>query len=217
LRKIATLEKLQKYAQVFGFGERAGWEIEREPEGAFPKKAPPARAGGVGKIASFGQGISVTLFQLASFTSALANGGTLYYLQYLDGLNNERFEPKVKRDLGISSWLPAVEKGLETAVLKGTARRAKQQDIHLLGKTGTCSENRARLGWFAGYSQEPAKLAIVVMLRTRVKLGGGPKASEVAGRVFRILADQDFFARYSVPPPPLPPTFPATIQIPGLP
>jgi cell division protein FtsI/penicillin-binding protein 2 len=168
----------------------------------------------VGKIASFGQGISMTLFQLASFTAALANGGTLYYLQYPD--QGQLFEPKIKRELDLGPSLDVVREGMEQAVLTGTARRAKQPDVHLYGKTGTCSQNGARLGWFMGYNSEPGGIAVAILLRTGQRLGGGPRASEVAGKLFRKLGDQDFYASRSTPKP-LPSTLPASIQMPELP
>jgi cell division protein FtsI/penicillin-binding protein 2 len=185
------LERLQYYARLFGFGEQAGIGLGEESKGGFPEQAPPKWAGGVGKVASFGQGISMTTLQLASFTSAMANGGRLFYLQY--PVAGEPFEPRLKRELPISDSLDPVRMGMESAVLAGTARRANIPDAHLRGKTGTCSEGGARLGWFAGYSDAPAKLAVVILLRTGVKLGGGPRASEVAGRFFRNLAEQNYY------------------------
>ena len=212
-RKLG-IEKLQEYARNFGFGEPAGWNLEPEPAGKFPDTPPSAKAGGVGKIASFGQGISMTLFQLASFTGALANGGTLYYLQYPD--QGQPFEPKIKRKLDLGPSLDVVREGMEQAVLTGTARRAKQPDVHLYGKTGTCSQNGARLGWFTGYNSEPGGIAVAILLRTGQRLGGGPRASEVAGKLFRKLGDQNFYEARSIRKP-LPSTLPASIQMPEFP
>jgi cell division protein FtsI/penicillin-binding protein 2 len=192
LGRALGLERLQYYAKLFGFGEQASIGVGEESTGAVPAQAPPQWAGGVGKVASFGQGISMTTLQLASFTSAMANGGKLYYLQY--PVAGEPYEPRLKRELPITDSLNPVRVGMETAVLAGTARRANNPDIHLMGKTGTCSEAGARLGWFAGYTDAPSKLAVVVLLRTGVKLGGGPKASEVAGKFFRNLGEQNYFA-----------------------
>jgi penicillin-binding protein 2 len=203
LGRSLGLERLQYYARLFGLGEAATIGVGEESNGQVPDQAPPLSAGGVGKVASFGQGIAITTLQLASFTSAMANGGKLYYLQY--PVAGEPFVPRLKRELPISDSLNPVRMGMESAVLAGTARRANTPDIQILGKTGTCSEDSARLGWFAGYSKAPAKLAIVVLLRTGVKLGGGPKASEVAGRFFRELSSQNYFAQL------LEPTFSAQI------
>lgn len=215
LGRLLGIDKLERYAHQFGFGEQAGWGIEPEPTGAFPNTPPPARAGGVGKVASFGQGISMTMFQLASFVSAVSNGGTLYYLQYPARADDRGFTPRIKRNLAISSDLDVVRSGMEEAVLTGTARRAKQPDLRLVGKTGTCSQNGARLGWFAGYNKEPGGVVVVVLLRTGKSLGGGPRASEIAGKVFRQLGDANYYARSAWRNPSL--TLPASIQVPLVP
>ena len=73
-------EKVSYYARLFGYGEKAGLNIAREQPGRFPS-APP-RNGGVGMLSSFGEEILQTPLQLAALLSAVANGGTLYYLQY---------------------------------------------------------------------------------------------------------------------------------------
>ena len=110
LGALLGLNKLTDYARRFGFGdEPAGWGIEPEAAGEFPAKAPPAKQGGVGKVASFGKGISLTLLQQASFISALANGGILYYLQFPrtdEEIGN--FQPRIKRVLDIGTWLNPV-------------------------------------------------------------------------------------------------------------
>ena len=188
---LLGLEKMRDYAQRFGFGELSSWGLPDETRGAVPTKAPPASRGGVGRIASFGEGIEQTPLQLASFMSAVANGGTLFYLQY--PLDEGLFEPLVKRRLEIGPWLGPVREGLEGAVLQGTARSAKQPDVTILGKTGTCRQDGARLGWFAGYSQEEGGLAVAVLLR-----GGrvsGPLAAGLAGKFYRNLADRNYVAQ----------------------
>ena len=38
--------------------------------------------GGVGRMCSFGESVSMTPLQLGAIVSAIANGGTLYYLQH---------------------------------------------------------------------------------------------------------------------------------------
>ena len=157
----------------------------------------------------------MTMFQLASFVSALSNGGTLYYLQYPDSGDDQEFLPRVKRDLTIGAALDVVQSGMEEAVMTGTARRAKQPDMRLVGKTGTCSQNGARLGWFSGYNREPGGVAIVVLLRTGQSLGGGPRASQVAGEIFRDLGEANYYTRSVSRNPSR--ALPASIQIPLLP
>jgi cell division protein FtsI/penicillin-binding protein 2 len=193
LGEALGFQRVRQYAQLFGFGERAGWDIPGEQLGTFPE-APP-RMGGVGRLTSFGDEISATPLQQAAFISALANGGTLYYLQYPRTQDEAvGLVPKIKRRLDIARWIPSVLPGMMAAVERGTARRAYDPGDPILGKTGTCSQNGARLGWFASYNDLGNRVVVVVLLR-----GGrytvGPRAAEVAGRVYRSLTEKNYFAR----------------------
>ncbi|MBI2682636.1 MAG: penicillin-binding protein [Acidobacteriales bacterium] len=192
-------EKVSFWAQQFGLGELAGYNIEGEHLGTFPAEEP--YTGGVGKMCSYGQSISMTPLQLGAMMSTIANGGTLYFLQHPTRREElDSFQPMVKRTLDIGSLVPEVEDGMMGAVEYGTARRVRLNFIEepVMGKTGTCSENGARLGWFASYTNtDTGKLVTVVFLR-----GGrpilGPKAAEVTGRLFRNLYDSRYFASSSM-------------------
>ena len=186
-------EKVSHYARLFGYGEKAGLNIEGETPGRFPS-APP-KNGGVGMLTSFGEEISQTPLQLAALMSALANGGTLYYLQYpRTEQETQAFAPRVKRRLEIGELIPAVKPGMLGAVNFGTARRAQQEDP-IAGKTGTCTESRTHLGWFGSFMDAgPRKLVIVVLL-TGGRPAIGPQAAAVAGQVYKNLNVQNYFAR----------------------
>jgi len=178
-------ERVALYAQLFGLGEKAGLEIPGEYPGGFP--AEPPKEGGVGLLTSFGTNIQITPLQLAAIISAVANGGTLYYLQYPRTQEEiARFEPKERRRLEIlTEHIPKIKEGLAAAVLYGTAQSAFDSEEQILGKTGTCSEDGARLGWFASYSSESRpKYAVVVLLRGGKQMYG-PHAAEIAGQVYR--------------------------------
>ena len=82
-RKLG-FEKVSFYAHQFGLGELAGYNIEGEQLGTYPEHEISSKLGGVGKMCSFGEGISMTPLQLGAMVSAIANGGTLYYLQHPD-------------------------------------------------------------------------------------------------------------------------------------
>src|SRR6185369_1403113 len=93
-------ETVSRYAHLFGYGEKAGLNIPGEQPGHYPD-APP-KNGGMGMLTSFGEEISQTPLELAALMGALANGGTLYYLQYPRSQSEAlRFTPKVKRELNI--------------------------------------------------------------------------------------------------------------------
>src|SRR5579885_3264108 len=75
-------EKVAHYAHLFGLGELAGRHIQGEQPGIYPEEEISPKLGGVGRMCSFGEGISMTPLQLGAMVSAIANGGTLYYLQH---------------------------------------------------------------------------------------------------------------------------------------
>src|SRR5579862_6296199 len=75
-------EKVSHYAHLYGLGEMAGYHIAGEQPGIYPQEEISSKLGGVGKMCSFGEGISMTPLQLGSLVTAIANGGTMYYLQH---------------------------------------------------------------------------------------------------------------------------------------
>jgi cell division protein FtsI/penicillin-binding protein 2 len=195
-RKLG-FDKVQYYARQFGLGELAGWNIEGEHLGVYPSQPLDAKLGGVGKMCSFGESVSMTPLQLGALVGAIANGGTLYYLQHpmtQDAVAG--FQPVVKRKLDIAPYLPDLMEGMSGAVDYGTARTVHYNfsEEQILGKTGTCSNNGTRFGWFASFANtQQGKIVVVVFLR-----GGrqvyGPKAAELAGRMYRNLYDHSYFA-----------------------
>ncbi len=75
-------ERVKHYANEFGLGELAGYHISGEQLGTYPDEELPASLGGVGRMCSFGESVSMTPLQLGALVAAIANGGTLYYLQH---------------------------------------------------------------------------------------------------------------------------------------
>jgi cell division protein FtsI/penicillin-binding protein 2 len=181
------------YARLFGLGERAGLNIEGEEPGVFPS-APTSS--GIGMMTSFGDGIALTPLQLASLLSALANGGTLYYLQYPRTDEELRdFAPKVRRRLDIAPWLADIQPGMMAAVEYGTARRANYDPNEpVFGKTGTCTDNRTHLGWFGSYNDVGRHRLVVVVLLTGGSGVGGSVAAQVAGETYKRLAQAEVFS-----------------------
>ena len=185
-------EKVSFYAHLFGYGERAGLNIAGEQPGRYPP-APP-KNGGVGMLTSFGEEIQQTPLQLAALMSAIANGGTLYYLQYPRNQAEVRnFNPQVKRTLEIGDLIPMIKPGMRGAVEFGTAHRARD-DGPIAGKTGTCSDNHTHLGWFGSFNDIGSRKLVVVVLLTGGRPVSGPAAAGIAGDVYRRLNEQNYFA-----------------------
>ncbi|MGB8654766.1 MAG: penicillin-binding transpeptidase domain-containing protein [Candidatus Acidiferrales bacterium] len=189
--------RVTKYAQMVGLGSRVGYNMPEEQPGALPS-APPAY-GGTARMSSFGSGIRITPFQLASLVSTLANGGTQYYLQYPRTAAEQReFAPRVRRTLNIGALLPDIREGMLAAVMYGTAKQSYDPDgEQALGKTGTCNDEDlgGRLGWFVSYADQlHPKIVLVVLIRGGSRYVSGPHASEIAGRIYRGLHERNFFA-----------------------
>jgi penicillin-binding protein 2 len=186
LGRMVGFPLLARYAHEFGLGQKAGWEIPGDQPGEFPSVAPTD--GEVGYLAYLGKGIEVTPLQWAAVASAMANGGTLYYLQYPRTREQlESFRPMVRRQLtDLQTEIPDVRAGMAAAVTYGTARQASDGALQILGKTGTCSEDGARLGWFLSYSDARPPYVVVVLLRGGRQMYG-PRAAEVAGRLYKDL------------------------------
>lgn len=196
-------ERVAYYAHQFGLGELAGYGIAGESPGLYPDEVIPTNLGGVGKMCSFGEGVSMTPLQLGALVTAIANGGTLYYLQHATTSEQvANFEPRVKRRLDIAPLIPEISDGMEGAVEYGTARslRVNFNEEEVLGKTGTCSHAGTRYGWFASYAKTDIGHIVVVVFLEGGRPTFGPKAAEIAGHIYRNLYDHDFFmARPGLP------------------
>jgi cell division protein FtsI/penicillin-binding protein 2 len=189
-------DRVRHYATQFGLGELAGYHIQGEQLGVYPDKELPASEGGVGRMCSFGQGVSMTPLQLGAYVAALANGGTLYYLQHPTTQEEvAALTPKVKRTLDIARFVPDLQDGMAGAVEYGTARslRATFHELPVFGKTGTCSDKGTRFGWFASFSDSPQGSLVTVFFLEGGRPTFGPRAAELTGEFYRNLWDRNYF------------------------
>jgi membrane carboxypeptidase/penicillin-binding protein len=193
-------ERVRHYATQFGLGELAGYNIPGEQLGVYPDQAIPEADGGVGKMCSFGQGVSLTPLQLGAYVSAIANGGTLYYLQHPTTPEDiASFQPRVKRTLDIAKFIPEMQDGMAGAVEYGTARslRTNFHELPVFGKTGTCSNEGTRYGWFASFSDSPQGSLVTVFFLEGGRATFGPRAAELTGEFYRNLWDRNYFTTKS--------------------
>lgn len=157
------VDRLAKYAHLFGLGAKTGVEMEHEKAGLIPtaawKKQKYGKVWQEGETLSvaIGQGFNlVTPVQLAFMTATVANGGTLYKPGLVENVRDpdghiiEQFEPQVvDRIEGQGRNLQLVRKGLIEAVngRHGTGRQARLQDmdVTVAGKTGTAQVVRLKV------------------------------------------------------------------------
>lgn len=150
------VDRLARYARMFGLGEKTGVEIEHEKPGLIPTSEWKKKRYNVkwheGETLSIaiGQGYDLTTpLQVAVMTSVIANGGTLYkpavveQVVNADGKPVSVFKPEVLSRLpGQGRNLKLVREGMVEAVnsKRGTGREAQidsQHGIIVGGKTGT--------------------------------------------------------------------------------
>ncbi len=148
------IDRLARYAKMFGLGTPTGVDIPGEFGGLVPTPIWKRRTlqetwtTGDTYIASIGQGyVLVTPLQMANAFAVVANGGTLFQPQIIHHVEDAEgniirpFTPIVSRTLDIAEpvW-QIVREGLGLAVSEtGTGHRAQLDElgINVAGKTGT--------------------------------------------------------------------------------
>jgi cell division protein FtsI/penicillin-binding protein 2 len=190
-------ERVVRYARMMGLGEKAGLEIAGEQPGEVASEQPK---GSMILMTAYGEGFQMTPLELAALLSAIANGGTLYYLQYphtqAEALH---LTPQVKRQLDLApNGIEDIKMGMRGSVEYGTGRNAAYDPNEpILGKTGTCTDYRAHdfMGWFGSFNEVGFhKLVVVVMLASPYRGVNGGLASAVAGNLYRNLSGQRYFS-----------------------
>ena len=187
-------------ARAFGLGAPTG--IQQVEEAAGQITNPATTLDAVNQ--AIGQGdMQVTPLQVARFTAAIANGGTLYRpqiiekIQPIDGDPKLVFRPEANGTLLLRSEnLDILREAMQmvTQDPRGTARfnlRGLQFDV--AGKTGTAeSGNGKSHAWVAGYTLNAADtglpdIAIAVIVEN---IGEG---SEYAVPIFRAMVETYYY------------------------
>ncbi len=143
-RRLGT-EKLFKYINTFGFGEKTGIDLNGEGSGIlFPiSKVGPVELA----TTAFGQGVSVTAIQQITAVSAAINGGILYKPYIVKRITSpetgdiiqENKKKKVRKTIS-EETSKQVRYALESVVALGTGRNAYIEDYRVGGKTGTAQK-----------------------------------------------------------------------------
>ncbi len=179
------IERIKKYANLFGFGELLGIDIPEESNGLVPdrewKKNVKNERWYIGDTyhVSIGQGdILATPLQIAVYTAAVANDGKLFQPQVVDriiDLNGdavENIEPRIIRedfiDLENIKW---IQKGMRENVVSGSGRALANLPVEIAGKTGTAqyARNEKTHAWYTAYAPyDDPEIALTVLIE-----GGG--------------------------------------------
>ena len=156
---VLSLERVETVARALGLGERTGLGLNGEVKGTIPTEEFEAREGtyqgGVRLNSAIGQGnVKVTVMQLATLYSALANGGyvmTPYLVDRIetnDGKLVLETQPQRRNDEPVidPTDRERIHAGLVGVVndADGTAYSERLDNIVVAGKTGTAQVGRER-------------------------------------------------------------------------
>jgi len=179
------VDRIKYYAQLFGLNDKLGIDIPAEASGFLPTKEWKVEVKGerwyIGDTyhLAIGQGdLLVTPLQIATYTAAIANGGTLYQphlvKEITDSHNNstKKIQPKIIRSNFINSQhIQTVQQGLRQSVLSGSSRLLGDLPFTTAGKTGTAQfgNQEKTHAWYSGYAPYKNPEIVVTVL---VEAGG---------------------------------------------
>ena len=147
------IDRIAKWANAFGLGEKTGIALDDERSGTIPstewkrkRYRQPWFPGETVSVA-IGQGyVTVTPLQLANMMAAVANGGKLYRpyvvnkVESVDGATVREYGPELIRTIELKpDTLKRVRAALADVVSAphGTGAAARSEVVSIAGKTGT--------------------------------------------------------------------------------
>lgn len=206
------IDNIEKYAHIFGFGERTGIDLEGESKGLVASKKVKRKIWdedwrlGDTFNAAIGQGFNLTTpIQLSVMLSIVANGGTKYQPYLVDSIINSDgslFE-KPKRAEGkhidvSQQTIDYIRMGMSATTQEGgTASYFAGLPKPIAGKTGTAENSHGRdHGLFVAYGPVDAPELVVVCI---VEQGGF--GSVAAGPIVYKAFEEFFQERGYIPRP----------------
>ncbi len=169
------------WAKTFGFGQRVPIDIGDQRPGLIPDSSYFNNAYGTGRWTagytinlSIGQGdMVVTPVQLARYTAALANGGTLHPLHLVKSIRHpetgEMIQPSLPEpdDIPIKDrYFQVVREGMRRVMENGTGHYVQIPGASSAGKTGTAQnphgEDHSLFIMFAPYDDPQIAVAVIV-------------------------------------------------------
>ncbi|MEK7060003.1 MAG: penicillin-binding transpeptidase domain-containing protein [Patescibacteria group bacterium] len=181
-QKGLGIVNIEKYAQLFGIGQKTGIDLPDEKGGVIPGpewkiknfKGEPWRIGDTYNTVIGQYGFQVTPLEMVRAISAIANYGTLVTPHYILGdIEKEKMISKI--DLKKENF-DVVREGMREGVLTGTSVLLNVPYVQVASKTGTAQVgvNKKRVNsWIIGFfPYENPKYAFAVMMESGPAEGG---------------------------------------------
>lgn len=201
------LDRLTVYFKRFGLGNTLGVDLPNESAGFIPtrewKEDTKKESWYIGDTynISIGQGdLLVTPLQVAAYTAAVANDGTLYRPHLVMATQDPETKQKtilepqiISQNIAPVTHLATVRRGMRAAVTVGSARAMAGLPITVAGKTGTAqwSKKAENHAWFTSFAPyENPKIILTILIEEGGE--GSATAVPVAQRFYQWLAQQGF-------------------------
>lgn len=195
LGRMLGYDRVIYYADNYGFGQKTGVNYPGESAGYVPE--PEGQETGL--MSSHGENFGITAIQLASFTSAVANGGHLYVPRTPRTPDEStNFTPVLNRRIVMAPEdRMRLMAGMIGAVNYGTGRMAYNPLGQVAGKTGTCTD-RDKLGLFTSFSSVDNPRVVVTVITSGYQ-EAGKRAAEIAGRIYNAISSRFFEGEREMP------------------
>ena len=193
-QKGLGIVNIEKYAQMFGIGEKTGVDMPDEKEGVIPSplwkiknfNGEPWRIGDTYHTAIGQYGFQVTPLEMARAVGAMANYGTLITPHFILG-DKEKENTTQKIDLAKKDF-DIVHEGMRESVLRGTSVALNVPYVKVASKTGTAQLgiNKKKVNsWIIGFfPYDNPKYSFAIMMEA------GPSGGSIgASSIMRGLLD----------------------------
>lgn len=171
------VERIVKYAKLFGFGEKIGIDLPSENDGFLPSKEWKEKTKGeqwyIGDTyhLAIGQGdILVTPLQIAAATAVFGNKGTLYEPHFLETIESENVSEEdyiIRQNFISEENIDIVRAGMRQTITSGSGQKLLDLPVTSAGKTGTAqwSEKKSPHAWFTAFAPyENSEIVVTVLV-----------------------------------------------------
>ncbi|MFN4181166.1 MAG: penicillin-binding transpeptidase domain-containing protein [Candidatus Paceibacteria bacterium] len=182
-QKGLGIANLNKYARLFGIGEKTGVDLPDEKSGNIPSpewklkafKGDPWRIGDTYHTSIGQYGFLVTPLEMTRATAALANGGTLLTPHFVHRKGEEYPSRNINQENMLPVYYERVYEGMREAVTYGTAATMNVPYVEVAAKTGTAQVGISKSkvnSWIIGYfPYKNPKYAFTVMMESGPAVG----------------------------------------------
>jgi len=173
------MDNFEKYGKMFGFGQLTNIDLPNEKSGLLPTRSWLFENAGRnvslgGRLVNYGIGqgeILVTPLQMAVYTAAIANKGTIYQphiVKEIEEIATQRKEiiPYSSQKLNINSaYFDIIQQGMLRVVTSGTGTSAYVPGLTVCGKTGTAQNPHKDHSWFVCFApMDNPQIAIAIIV-----------------------------------------------------